>query len=439
MNNGNGVGAQLGPFINDIFEQTEVAAITVDPRFSFATPISVSMDFSMLQDDFIGDTSSFVAGTDCCVSGFANLGDLPSYTASVSSALTNRYWSQGVMANNVGNSVNPGSSGISTGLLTDGNTMIGNFAGANAGFSPSIVPQATLPVTNPITCATCLTVTGPDGVANSALEIQTTSGGGWQGATAGTTSVGTYPGDLIIFGANCMPGTGETILGGFYGFNRLIDLETSGTDTFVTNPNAVSARVYGGALIPLTNPTWQKCVSIAQIATGESIAHTLSFKLYSPASGTSVGNRFYDWFWMDVPGPNNPSYAGVTQQEAVRWAEEVLKGYVPGGASTGRLYGNYPLALQIATTSIAGTSGTASCAQNSQGTVKQASCYLNGYAQTGTAQTYTFPTAFSAAPVLLESGGSCGTYNPTATATTLTLPANASMTAETCNVVVMGQ
>jgi hypothetical protein len=37
------------------------------------------------------------------------------------------------------------------------------------------------------------------------------------------------------------------------------------------------------------------------------------------------------------------------------------------------------------------------------------------------------------------SGGSCGTYNPTTTANTFTFPANAAMTAENCNIVLMGQ
>lgn len=83
--------------------------------------------------------------------------------------------------------------------------------------------------------------------------------------------------------------------------------------------------------------------------------------------------------------------------------------------------------------------GKANWTQNPQGRVKQASRNRNGYAQTGTAQTFTFPTAFSATPVLLESGGSRGTYNPTATGTTLSLPANAFMTAETCKVGLFGQ
>lgn len=86
-----------------------------------------------------------------------------------------------------------------------------------------------------------------------------------------------------------------------------------------------------------------------------------------------------------------------------------------------------------------GTSGTVTCYQPIAGSVKIVTCYLNGYANTGTAQTYAYNYAFSTTPVLLESGGSCGAYSPTTTASTLTLPANASMTAETCNVVAIGQ
>ena len=87
-------------------------------------------------------------------------------------------------------------------------------------------------------------------------------------------------------------------------------------------------------------------------------------------------------------------------------------------------------------TALSGTAGTATCSQSMQGTLKTATCYLNGYQETGPSQTFTFPTAFSAAPNLLAS---CGSYNPTATASILTLPANASMTAETCNVTAIGQ
>jgi hypothetical protein len=96
----------------------------------------------------------------------------------------------------------------------------------------------------------------------------------------------------------------------------------------------------------------------------------------------------------------------------------------------------YTAAAEIATT---GTSGIALCGQTLQGLLKIAHCYLKAYAQTGSPQTYTFPVAFSTVPVLLESGGSCGTYRPATSAGVLTLPAGDAMTAETCNVVLIGQ
>jgi hypothetical protein len=98
----------------------------------------------------------------------------------------------------------------------------------------------------------------------------------------------------------------------------------------------------------------------------------------------------------------------------------------------------YPVNITLPNATLTGTptAGTANCSQSMQGTLKTATCYLNGYQETGTAQTFTFPTAFSTAPNLLAS---CGTYNPSATATVLTLPANAAMTAETCNVTAIGQ
>lgn len=90
-------------------------------------------------------------------------------------------------------------------------------------------------------------------------------------------------------------------------------------------------------------------------------------------------------------------------------------------------------------TTQSGTAGTASCSTGLQGTQKYTTCYLAAYANTSTAQTYAFPVAFATTPVLQISGGSCGTFNPTASASTLTLPANAAMTAESCNISVLGQ
>jgi hypothetical protein len=92
-----------------------------------------------------------------------------------------------------------------------------------------------------------------------------------------------------------------------------------------------------------------------------------------------------------------------------------------------------------AATSQGGTSGSVSCSQSMTGTLKIATCYMNGYAETGAAQTYNYPAAFVTTPVLMEAGGSCRTYNPSTSASVLTLPANASMSAETCSIVIIGQ
>jgi hypothetical protein len=89
-----------------------------------------------------------------------------------------------------------------------------------------------------------------------------------------------------------------------------------------------------------------------------------------------------------------------------------------------------------------GTSGSASCSQSSVGTLKLASCILSAYANTSTAQTYAYPVAFNFQPALIQSSGgsstTCGTYSGSSTATTLTLPANAAMGAETCQIIAMG-
>jgi hypothetical protein len=126
----------------------------------------------------------------------------------------------------------------------------------------------------------------------------------------------------------------------------------------------------------------------------------------------------------------NAGYAivGGVWQSAVN---SITGGTAPTAASS--------LSVTPPASTLTGTSGTASCSESLQGTLKMANCYLNGYAENGTAQTYSFPTAFSTTPVLQESNGSCGAYNPTTTASVLTLPANASSTAETCNVVLIGQ
>jgi hypothetical protein len=94
-----------------------------------------------------------------------------------------------------------------------------------------------------------------------------------------------------------------------------------------------------------------------------------------------------------------------------------------------------------------GDTGTAACTSYTT-MPKTVQCYLSGYtcllggSGCTVAQTFTYVLPFSTAPVVLmnsaSSTGSCGTYNPSVTATSITFPANAGMSAETCSVVLTG-
>jgi hypothetical protein len=114
-------------------------------------------------------------------------------------------------------------------------------------------------------------------------------------------------------------------------------------------------------------------------------------------------------------------------------------------SGTTQVDGTFVLAKQP--TTFTGTSGTGSCYAAIWGPAeKKFVCTLVSYAQTGTAQTFTFPTSpgpFTAAPLLQQVSGAsqihCGTYDATVTTTALTLPANAAMTTQTCTIIGDGR
>jgi hypothetical protein len=165
------------------------------------------------------------------------------------------------------------------------------------------------------------------------------------------------------------------------------------------------------------------------------------------------GNNTVNFIFNNVRESNNGateiSFSGTCVYRATNLCIEG-----DGAVSTGVSISNYSwwntgsqstgntLTLSSPPRAFTGSSGTASCSQTVQGTVKIVTCYLHGYKQTGTLQTYAFPVAFSTYPSLVEGGqigNSCGTYNPSVTASSLTLPADASMSAETCTITAIGQ
>ena len=290
-----------------------------------------------------------------------------------------------------------------------------------------------------VTVANAATTAVSGGVGRMAPS-DTTNNANYLTFVGGYSATSSYPNN--VFMVTTTQGVLQATLSGVRaenntGIEYLVTL-SSGTNTgyygsgntFVNNAGlkyaSNQARGYGGVLNG-NNLTFQSGTN----STGCCASVAVSPRLGSTSTGLGLQGS--------VVSGNGSDILDVYTSDGVNMFN-VNGNSANGTTVNGALITTWWLKVNGSLTTINGTSGSAKCVEPLTGTnVKTVTCYLNGYAQTGTAQTYTFPTAFSTTPVLLESGGSCGTYNPTATATTLTLPANASMTAETCNVVAIGQ
>jgi hypothetical protein len=338
MVNATGSGIDLSSITNLIVERPSGAAIMADPRYSFGGELAIHTASSFtLSDNFLGNTNIYVGGTDCCVTGIANLGGLNSYSNAI---LKNKYWGPQIVSANSGTiqTQAPNSGGTDifpyTGLLSNGYALTGYLRDAGTQFSPSLIPFNTLP-TLAITCATCSTVTGPDLVANSATEVKN-NGTTTVSVTVGSQNIATYPGDKFIFGSWTNPGTGMNGRrpNGFFGLGGLYWIN-SATDLFYeSGGQAAGHAVAAGPAMNLTYDSWSTGIAQATIAAGSGSAtpHTVTLSLSSPGSAiNNAGNQYFSPFWLFVPGPNNPAYNGVLAQEVSRWVQDLYKGYVPSG------------------------------------------------------------------------------------------------------------
>lgn len=255
--------------------------------------------------------------------------------------------------------------------------------------------------------------------------------GAWPTVTTGTTTLtqlqsgGLCNGIGGTFNLQGAPFDGETV--------TIRNINAGGTATCTVTGNAGNIFNTGSStasvtLYPTTSQTytWNQQNSLWLVTSGNQVYNDLK-AVDAGGTCTLSGNQ------LSCPAANYFISGGGTAN--IR-GNASTNGIVVTASAVG-----FPLPAntQSTSTSQSGTSGTAACSMGFQGHEKVTTCYLSAYANTSTAQTYAYPTAFSTVPVILESAGSCGTYNPTTTASTLTLPANASMTAETCNIVVIGQ
>ena len=177
-----------------------------------------------------------------------------------------------------------------------------------------------------------------------------------QQITVGTWTGATYPGDQFIFADWLRPGGGETHPEDWRG-NLPFQLVTSGSDTFQNNAcsggigsNTACADNYG---LIMNNDDWAPFVAVATIGTGESSSHTISYILEagsnSPGTILNIGQESFCPQWAFVPGPNNPSYTGVSTYDVQLARMYDYHGCAPGGISAGLAATNQAISVPSAT------------------------------------------------------------------------------------------
>ncbi len=337
-----------------LFEQAPDAALTIDNRFPIDPPSCLSFNDNAIQDNITQMTTYILAYTN---------NESPSYScyrlSDLGTALTpyytNPYFNDAASVDRTpyGTTFAPGSNTTAaTPVYNDGVEMQAAVRGSGANFGPQILPFGSLPIDNsPADWATgcetsgCTVATSnvscPDSAqATSKMQCAELDGPG-SAFTIGTWTGSTYAGDQFIYGCYVRPGANFSFPEGLQNQDAFM-LWTNGTDAFT--PNGYGATNYTtpsfGFGTKLSHNTWYPLIAIATIATGETASHTINFMIGSGngnagSAGAGYGNQFSDCRWTFVPGPNNPSYAGVTQDEVAYARDNQYRGAAPANASAG--------------------------------------------------------------------------------------------------------
>jgi hypothetical protein len=321
-------GAQPGAIHDVTIEEPNGSGIRFDNRYVKA---AIKADGMWLQDNFLGATLYEVYATDHInnidFTSYAKFDNL--YPGGLAYACANTYFTGKLDCNNTdGTALTYGRSSM-VGTVSNGGALETELRGIGAGFGPSLIPFATFPVSTSITCSTCSTVQGPDGTSASAVSLEGTGSGVSHGvtqATVNTQTMATYKGDWILYGTWVKPPADKTA-DGFGGSNTPMRLWSwGGLDTLEVN-----TKNFG---LSLVGDWWHPQVGLATFTSGSTTPHNIDFLLSSPY-GAGNKNSFYGWFWMYIPGPNNPAYTGVTIDEVERWRQQLMHGYVPPSMPSG--------------------------------------------------------------------------------------------------------
>ena len=345
-----------------LFEQVPAAGVVIDNRHGIATSSCLNIYNDSVQDNVTQVLVYDLAYTNS-ESPTSACYKMSGMGAALTGLYTNPYFNDAITIDQVSYgitnpvSIQPSISAASP-PINDGREFHGAVRGSGAGFGPQVLPFGSLPINNspaswstsayPNGCGTgntCTVVTAnvscPDGPqATSKMQCAELDGPGspiWIGTWTGST----YAGDQFIYGCYVRPGANWTFPQGLQSQDAFM-LYTAGTDAFT--PNAYGATSYttpsAGFGTMLSHDTWYPLIAVATIATGESASHAINFELSSGNgnSGTAAagyGNQFSNCRWAFIPGPNNPTYAGVTQDEVAFARDNQYRGAVPSNTSAG--------------------------------------------------------------------------------------------------------
>ncbi len=350
--NVNAITALPNEITGILFEEVPQAAVVIDNRKAIDSTSCLNVHDDALQDNTTGQTVYYLDYTDHKPASYGCY-KLSGLGTALTPYYTSPYFNDAVSMERIpyGTAL-PVNTAAATPQLNDGVEQQGASRGSGAGFGPQVLPFGSLAIdnapadwANDCKTAGCSAVTTnvscPDGSqATSKMQCAELDGPG-SAFTIGSWTGSTYAGDQFLYGCYIRPGANFSFPQGLQNQDAFM-LWTNGSDAFT--PNAYGATNYTtpsfGFGTKLAHNTWYPLIAIATIQSGEAASHTINFMIgsgngNSGAAAAGYGNQFSDCRWAFVPGPNNPAYAGVTQDEVAYARDNQYRGAAPASVNAG--------------------------------------------------------------------------------------------------------
>ena len=353
----------LPTFSDVLFEEVPGTAVLIDNRGNGVGGVScLDMKDVSIQDNLLQTPLYMVGYTDNeAPSGCAEI-DSPNTVGTEN--IANQYFNGGLIVHNAAGTQYPMPQNLSAapGCFNMGSSLKCEVEGQGAGLGPAVLPFGSLPInysTSYISsqCAafsdcTATAVVGPDGpggaMGGTEIDAVASTGGG---VSIGSATVATYPGDHLIFRSWVRPGSGRTMSLGDHGAGNASFTVSSTTDTFASYISGQQGTATPAAFgTTLNGNGWYPQVAIATIVTGNSSPHPVSFNItagYGAAAGT--GNQFSQPCWAFIPGPNNPAYGGVSNDQILEARQDQYHGNCPPNMPSGAAVTSEPISTGAAT------------------------------------------------------------------------------------------